>query len=356
MLQCNLTVPHGTALASSDTLSRFVPVTIWMGDDTSVFENHAVTITPITVATPGEDKDIGTLSHPYGTIAYALTMAEAGDTVLVQEGIYSSKETFPLFIRQGVTIQGQGEVEVVSVSSEDDIIRRSWGSEDEYHPTRLENLTLRTGSNGWEIDGGYVTMRNVSLVGTGLVGIGAHSDTHLTLEHVTVDGFYVESKSCAVCAWEHSVVDARELTVKNAYYGVVSVEASFVSMAFAALSYNYYGVAAWGSAESCVSNSEIFHNNRGVVVLEQAKFSATDTTIGENLQTGITALNQADAHGEIYLDNVENVTAETAIFEIDGKQFHPPSGTVEGVGGYPEDEARPFYLIQNPDASITFSD
>ena len=59
------------------------------------------------VAENGDDTNSGTHPQdPIGTIAYALTLATAGDTIHVYPGVYT--EQFPLTVPVGVTVKGQG--------------------------------------------------------------------------------------------------------------------------------------------------------------------------------------------------------------------------------------------------------
>jgi hypothetical protein len=59
------------------------------------------------VAANGDDANSGDhVLDPFGTIAYALSQATAGDVVRVSPGVY--EEVFPLTIPQGVTLRGEG--------------------------------------------------------------------------------------------------------------------------------------------------------------------------------------------------------------------------------------------------------
>ena len=59
------------------------------------------------VAANGDNTNTGDhILDPVGTIEHALSLAEAGDTVLISSGIYT--EVFPLTIPAGVTVKGEG--------------------------------------------------------------------------------------------------------------------------------------------------------------------------------------------------------------------------------------------------------
>ena len=83
-LKLNLTVPHGATLGDK-TLTLSSPY----GD----VDLAALTVSPVSAAPGGNDATgDGSSARPYRTMTKALSLAEAGDTVRLAEGTYSSSE------------------------------------------------------------------------------------------------------------------------------------------------------------------------------------------------------------------------------------------------------------------------
>ncbi len=310
LVQCIVTVPHGAAeyAANQQQQARPVAVTVAAGGQLTSDGGAYLRISPIVVAETGDNTGDGTTAAPYRTITHALGTSGIGDTLLVDEGTYLTGETFPLTIPPGVTVRGVGEVSVIVSSSEVDAVAPGVGGPSADHPTRLENLSLTGGRNGWLVTDGHAELVEVTLSGSGSFGIQAATTAHLYLEGVVIIGFgippgYDYLPGAAIFATDDSVVegDGVIITAPNEWgWGVFADDRA--RLVFNGLEieerYRYDGFSGaefievgglWSIFSSSVTltNSHISHCLYGVLIWHETKFNAADTFMEDNYYSGL---------------------------------------------------------------------
>jgi hypothetical protein len=158
-------VPH--AHATGD-----LPLTI-ATDGGTVTKTSAVTITPITVATTGDDSAAGTTAAPYASISVALAASRTGDTISLAGGTFTPADA-PLLVSDvdlegnGSTISGPAGVDGLIVSG----------------TTTLHQLMVSGFATGVIVTGGTATLDTVTITGGGDGGLAASGAT----TNVTVQG------------------------------------------------------------------------------------------------------------------------------------------------------------------------
>jgi hypothetical protein len=63
----------------------------------------------VSVANSGGFAD-GTAAHPYGTIGAAVAASRSGQTIYILEGSYGPLETFPIYLKSGISLSGVGKI------------------------------------------------------------------------------------------------------------------------------------------------------------------------------------------------------------------------------------------------------
>ncbi len=114
------TIPHGQSL-------DFLALSLTTAGGTLV-KSNAIEVSPIAASKIDkffpDDNNSGTKERPFSTLTYALSVAAAGDTILLGPGIYEASETWPINttgfpptitpnVPDGVTIVGQSREGVV---------------------------------------------------------------------------------------------------------------------------------------------------------------------------------------------------------------------------------------------------
>ena len=98
-LRLSVTVPHGAAPGP-----RSLTLTTSNGTTT---ELDVVAITAITASPEGLDSQLGTTEAPFRTVAQALRVSGAGDTVELRKGTYADSEAWGYAVPDRVTIHGE---------------------------------------------------------------------------------------------------------------------------------------------------------------------------------------------------------------------------------------------------------
>lgn len=326
-LRCTLDVPHGAALGAPDNQPRRLPVILWVGEDSVSDDAAFLDITPIVVSTDGDDGGPGTLSSPYRTVSRALSRSDGADTVVVFGGAYGEEEIFPLTVPPGVTVRGVADVEIVSPSPTTDILHSGSGGTPEV-PTRLENLSLSGGDNGWTINGGHVEIVDTTLSGEGRYGLHVETTAVLHLEGVTLNGFGAvpdgTGATGALFATHSAEVWARDINIAqparggwgiySSSDGEVVVDGAFISNRKSPdrtediYIYTTGGVRADNRARLTLTDVDISYCDYGIFALNGASLYATNVDVSSNLDMGLWLINDYDDYqGEAILDNVSVV-------------------------------------------------
>jgi hypothetical protein len=103
MFQMVITIPHGTSIGAKD-----LHFTTQRGGKT--YEAKAVvTVSPISVASNGDDRNTGTTDRPFATLEHALLYARGRDTIHLGPGSYGmDADPFArIYLPAGLTLEGE---------------------------------------------------------------------------------------------------------------------------------------------------------------------------------------------------------------------------------------------------------
>ncbi|WP_394849740.1 right-handed parallel beta-helix repeat-containing protein [Pendulispora brunnea] len=188
-LTFRILVPHGARLGLQ-------PVTVTNGRGTGTLA-QGITITPITAAPSGLDATgMGTDEKPYRSLSAAMSVAGAGDTILLKNGTYDQQHgdafatPFEPNVRAGVTIKGEGAgatklIGTGKVKCNDPTARVGLvlGAD-----TRIESVELSNFCLGVYATTGNATLSAVSVHDNGSDGIQINGSSNVSLDTVDVHG------------------------------------------------------------------------------------------------------------------------------------------------------------------------
>lgn len=287
-LELSAAVPHGATIGQKDLL-----LTAEGGD--TVFEG-ALIVTAVTAGPAGDDDaGAGTADDPYRTLTYALTQAQAGDTVGLLDGTYSaaSGETWPTLVGgvldpgpnvpAGVLVQGQSTARVVL---------KGPGSAGSPFAVGLAfadaggagGLTAESFAAGFFVTAGDVVLQAVrahgNVVGLAVDGgqVIAHSSEFSANGEdgvLVVGGAHVELEGGSA----HD----------NAAAGVRLGDGAPTLQTDGFEAYgNLTGVAVAGDASAVLEDSEFHHNSdHGLEVIESGSAEARGSELHANTQAGL---------------------------------------------------------------------
>jgi hypothetical protein len=329
----------------------------------------------IFVSIDGSDSDgDGTASNPYRTVTKGLSVAEAGDTVWVKTGEYQEGEVFPLILFPGVTLQGEANTSIGSSQTDQDIILSGRGGSSDA-PSRLMNLFLSGGKDGWHIGAGYVEIENVHLTGGGNFGLAAYSATRLNLKNVYFHGFGESTDwgpGAAVYATNSANVTGTGITITDPPapgVGILAQETAVVEFDGITIANRdpdmaegppldeqnqiifqnvVAGVMMVQKTDVTLTNCEISRNSGAVLVLDESNLTIEDGRIVNNISMGIWAYNLHAQLGMIRLSRVD-ITNNGPGFGIDlfrknfrisdaSLSYHGTDGMHIRSGGYADSE------------------
>lgn len=215
---------------------------------------------------------------PYKTITYALNQAQPGTVVQLAPGTYNqeSGETFPLFIKQGVTLRGDESTKGQAV-----LIT---GSGIYISPTfARQNMTIRA-DNDSVITG--VTVTNPENRGTGIwVESTNPTITNSTFTNSIREGIFVTGKGNPKI--ENSVF------VQNKGNGISVAKSAQGQIRNNLFQDTGFGLAIGGSSTPLVEGNQIIENQDGLFISESAKPVLRKNVIQKNKRDGIVVITNA---------------------------------------------------------------
>lgn len=275
-------------LANSITSNSFM-VSSSMGQGGS--SQNATTVVLFVSPTIGNDATgTGSQRSPLRTLTHALNVAQAGTTIMLSSGTYSTEtgEQFPIRLRQGITVYGNP-----SAQGEGVLIR---GGGDFISPTATRQNIAILGVDEATLAG--VTVTNPNHRGYG-VWVESSSPTIIdsTLTGNQHDGVSVNGTSAPLIQGNHFY--------RNGANGVTVFGRSHPRIQANVFEQTGYGINVGDSAAPIILNNRIVDNRSGVVAQEQAQLTMRQNVISHNQQNGVVAIAQAhidmgtaEAHGQ----------------------------------------------------------
>ncbi|KAB8319473.1 DUF1565 domain-containing protein [Tolypothrix campylonemoides VB511288] len=215
---------------------------------------------------------------PYKTITYALNQAQPGTVVQLAPGTYNqeSGETFPLYIKQGVTLRGDESTKGQAV-----LIT---GSGVYISPTfARQNMTIRA-DNDTIITG--ITVTNPENRGTGIwVESTNPTITNSTFTNSIREGIFVTGKGNPKI--ENNVF------VQNKGNGISVAKSAQGEIRNNLFQDTGFGLAIGGSSTPLVEGNQIIENQDGLFISESAKPVLRKNVIQKNKRDGIVVITNA---------------------------------------------------------------
>ncbi|MBW4506519.1 MAG: DUF1565 domain-containing protein [Scytonematopsis contorta HA4267-MV1] len=245
-----------------------------------IAQNNPVTANIIFVnpQTGADSAGAGSEATPFKTISYAIGQAKAGTTIQLAVGNYSQEtgETFPLLIRQGVTLRGddanrgQGVIIV--------------GSGKYTSPTfASQNITIRA-ENQSTITG--LTVTNPESRGTAL---WVESTNPVIASNTFVgskrDGVFVTGNG--------NPIIENNIFTQNEGNGIAVVRSAKGEIKKNLFQSTGFGIAVGDQSSPLISENQIIQNNGGIVVNGKATPVLRGNTIQENRDNGVVVTQDA---------------------------------------------------------------
>lgn len=215
---------------------------------------------------------------PYKTITYALNQAQPGTVIQLAPGSYTkeSGETFPLFIKQGVTLRGDE-----SSKGQGTLII---GSGTFISPTfARQNMTIRADKDTI-ITG--ITVTNPENRGTGIwVESTNPTITNSTFTNSIRDGIFVTGTGNPKI--ENNVF------VQNKGNGISVAKSATGEIRGNLFQDTGFGIAVSDKAAPLIADNQIVQNNGGIVVNGSATPQLRNNVIQDNRDHGLVAIQNA---------------------------------------------------------------
>ncbi|MGH8000859.1 MAG: DUF1565 domain-containing protein [Brasilonema sp.] len=215
---------------------------------------------------------------PYKTIAYALNQAQSGTVIQLAPGTYNqeSGETFPLFVKQGVTLRGDESTKGQAV-----LIT---GSGIYISPTfARQNMTIRADKDSI-ITG--ITVTNPEQRGTGIwVESTNPIITNSTFTNSIRDGIFVTGQGNPKI--ENNVF------VQNKGNGISVAKSAIGEIRNNLFQDTGFGLAIGGNSTPLVEGNQIIENQDGLFISESAKPVLRKNVIQKNKRDGIVVITNA---------------------------------------------------------------
>lgn len=215
---------------------------------------------------------------PYKTITYALNQAQPGTVIQLAPGTYNqqSGETFPLFIKQGVTLRGDESTKGQAV-----LIT---GSGVYISPTfARQNMTIRADKDS-TITG--ITVTNPEQRGTGIwVESTNPIITNSTFTNSIRDGVFVTGQGNPKI--ENNVF------VQNKGNGISLVRSARGEIRNNLFQDTGFGLAIGGNSAPLLEGNQIIENQDGLFISESAKPVLRKNVIQKNKRDGIVVITNA---------------------------------------------------------------
>lgn len=210
------------------------------------------------------------------TITAALQQAGPGTVINLAPGTYGAGETFPLQLKEGVTLKGndtqQGAGVVITGGGQ--YVSRTFAR---------QNVTIVLGANS-QISG--ITVTNSNTRGTGIwVEDVKATISNSTLVNNKREGIFVAGKAAAT-------IESNKF-INNAANGVSVAGEAAGEIRNNLFEQTGFGVAVGGKATTAVTNNQIRGNRSGIVITNSARPMVQGNTIENNRDYGVVALDRA---------------------------------------------------------------
>ncbi|MBD2359068.1 DUF1565 domain-containing protein [Tolypothrix sp. FACHB-123] len=227
----------------------------------------------------GEDKEgNGGERNPFKTITQALQKATPNTVITLSPGTYSSEtgEAFPLILRQGVSILGDGnnQGQGITIQGGGEYLSRSYGG---------QNVTI-VGANQANVTG--VTVSNPNPRGYGLwIESSSLVVSHNTFTGNTQDGVFVTGSATPTISQNNFY--------RNGANGITLAGTSQAQVRENTFQETGYGINIAQNAAPVILNNQIQRNRSGIIVQANARPVLRQNIIEGNKEDGIVAIAQA---------------------------------------------------------------
>ncbi|MEM7579619.1 MAG: DUF1565 domain-containing protein [Mastigocoleus sp.] len=226
----------------------------------------------------GDDASDGTESTPLRTITKAVQIAKENTVIKLAQGNYSSEsgEEFPIFLKPGVSIEGntRDKGTGVIISGGGDFLSRAFGS---------KNVTM-VGADNIEISG--VTITNTNPRGYGLwVESSSPNITRNSFINSTQDGIIVTGQG--------SPKISQNNFYRNQANGITIMGNSRAELRENTFQYTGYAVNIGQNAEPNLINNQIKFNRSGIVVQANARPILRGNIIENSREDGLVIISKA---------------------------------------------------------------
>ncbi len=263
-----LTISGGFALLVDKVNADIIPTVTAQApaNDTVIYVNPA---------TGTDTESAGTTDSPYKTITFAINQAKPGTTIQLANGIYSD-ETFPLVLKQGITLQGDE-----STKGKEVVIT---GGGNKISPTfAKQNITIFAESDT-TITG--ITVTNPNQRGTGVwVESSNPNIKNNTFTGNNREGVFVTGSG-------NPIVE-NNLFTRNGGNGISIARSSQGSIHNNIFQNTGFGLAIGGTSTPSVSDNEIVQNQDGLFISESAKPILRNNKIQDNKRDGVVVIGEA---------------------------------------------------------------
>ncbi|MEM7552712.1 MAG: DUF1565 domain-containing protein [Cyanobacteria bacterium P01_A01_bin.84] len=263
-----------TSLKSAIAQTPKTP-TIEQADVRSISQVNVLFVNP----QGGDDAGNGSESAPLRTITKALEIAKESTVIRLSQGNYSTKsgEEFPLFLKSGVSIEGNTDSRGtgVIISGGGEFLSRTFGS---------KNVTM-VGANNVNLSG--ITITNTNPRGYGLwIESSSPNITNNTFIGSTQDGIIITGQG------------SPRITQNNFYRnqanGITITGTSRAEVKENTFQYTGYGINIAQNAEPNLINNQIKFNRSGIVVQASARPILRGNIIENSQEYGLVIISKAE--------------------------------------------------------------
>ncbi|MCP6762491.1 MAG: DUF1565 domain-containing protein [Fischerella sp. CENA71] len=228
----------------------------------------------------GNDKQgTGDESSPLKTITQALRVANPNTVIMLARGTYSTKigESFPLILKSGITIQGDGSSKGrdIIISGGGDYLSRSFGSKNvavvSAKGAKLIGITV-TNSNprgyGLWIESNNLTVADNTFVGNTQDGITVTGNTAPIIRN----NFFERNSANGITVTDTSGAEIRENVFQETGFGINIAQKAHPLVVGNRIINNRSGIIVQASSRPILRNNVIEGNQEdGLVILAQAQ-------------------------------------------------------------------------------------
>ena len=226
----------------------------------------------------GDDASDGSESTPLKTITKAIQLAKDNTVIKLAQGNYTSEsgEKFPIFLKPGVSIEGNlnDRGTGVIISGGGDFLSRTFGS---------KNVTI-VGADNVKISG--ITVTNTNSRGYGL-WIESSSPT------VTNNNFIGSTQDGIIVTGQASPIISQNGFYRNQANGITIMGSSRAQVEENTFQYTGYAINIAQNAEPTLNNNKIKFNRSGIVVQANSRPVLRGNVVENSQEDGLVIISQA---------------------------------------------------------------